>query len=238
MDETARHRDARHLLLERKVGILSTLSVEVAGFPFGSLVPYCLDRAGRPLLLIADIAQHTRNVLADPRASLTVAEERPAGDPQAGARLTYLARAERLADPRPQAGRYYRHFPWTRDYHRTHGFAFFRLEPVRVRYIGGFGDIRWISPAAFTLPNPFSAEQEAAIADHMDADHQEAMRRYCRQLKGLPCDDGQPVAFAGIDAEGFDLLFERRLLRFAFERPVDGPAEARQRLVELAAAAG
>jgi putative heme iron utilization protein len=67
------HADARSLLLAAKAGILSTLSLDVPGFPFGSVVPYCLDRGGVPLILIADIAQHTRNLLADPRVSLTVA---------------------------------------------------------------------------------------------------------------------------------------------------------------------
>jgi putative heme iron utilization protein len=68
--------DARRLLLAAKAGVLSTLSLDVPGFPFGSVVPYCLDRGGLPLILVADIAQHTRNLLADPRASLTVPARR------------------------------------------------------------------------------------------------------------------------------------------------------------------
>ena len=32
------------------------------GFPFGSVVPYCLDEQGRPLILISRIAQHTHNL--------------------------------------------------------------------------------------------------------------------------------------------------------------------------------
>lgn len=237
MENLGRHADARALLLERKAGVLATLSLDVAGFPFGSLVPYCLDRRGTPLILIADIAQHTRNLLADPRLSLTVAQEATAGDVQEKARLTYLARAVPLEAPvEDAAGRYYRCFPWSRDYHRTHGFSFFRLEPIRLRYIGGFGDIRWIEPAAFTLPNPFSREQESAIVEHMNADHQEAMRGYCRHFKGLACDDDQEVHLAGIDAEGFDLLLERRLLRLSFDEPVATPGEARQRLVAMARA--
>lgn len=238
MDDLARHADARALLLERKAGVLATLSLDLPGFPFGSVVPYCLDRSGVPLLLIADIAQHTRNLLADPRVSLTVAEEAPAGDVQARSRLTYIARAERL-EPAPEDGarRYDRHFPWSRDYHRTHGFAFFRLAPVRLRWIGGFGDIRWIEPEDFTLPNPFTPQQEAAIVEHMNDDHQEAMRRYCRRFKGLACDDGEDVRLAGIDAEGFDLLLDQRLLRFTFDEPVANPGEARQRLVAMARAA-
>jgi putative heme iron utilization protein len=130
------------------------------------------------------------------------------------------------------AGRYYRHFPWARDYHETHGFAFFRLEPVRLRYIGGFGDIRWIEPEEFTFPNPFTPAQETAIVEHMNTDHQAAMRGYVRRFKELACGDEQEIALAGIDAEGFDLLLDRRLLRFAFDEPVASPG-ARQRLVAM-----
>jgi putative heme iron utilization protein len=235
MAALVKNTDARALLLEAKAGVLSTLSLDVPGFPFGSVVPYCLDRGGLPLILIADIAQHTRNLLADPRVSLTVAEPAEDGDVQAQARLTYIARAVRVEDGvEDAAGRYYRHFPWAEDYHETHGFAFFRLEPVRLRYIGGFGDIRWIEPEEFTVANPFTPAQEAAIVEHMNADHAAAMRGYVRRLKGLACADDQEVSLAGIDAEGFDLLLHRRLLRFAFEEPVATPAEARQRLVAMA----
>jgi hypothetical protein len=84
------------------------------------------------------------------------------------------------------------------------------------------------------VPNPFTGAQEAAIVKHMNADHPAAMRGYVRRFKGLGCGDGEQVALAGIDAEGFDLLLERRLLRFAFDEPVATPAEARQRLVAMA----
>jgi heme oxygenase (biliverdin-IX-beta and delta-forming) len=235
MEPLATHADARGLLLEARAGVLSTLSLDVPGFPFGSVVPYCLDRSGVPLILIADIAQHTRNLLADPRASLTVAETTDGGDVQAKARLTCLARAAPLAaGVEDAADRYYRSFPWARDYHRTHGFAFFRLAPVRLRYIGGFGDIRWIEPEAFTVANPFTPAQEAAIVEHMNADHPAAMRGYVRRFKGLPCAEDEEVTLAGIDAEGFDLLLGRRLLHFPFDEPVATPGQARQRLVGMA----
>ena len=44
---------ARELLLKEYHGVLSTHSKAMPGFPFGSVVPYCLDAQGRPLLLIS-----------------------------------------------------------------------------------------------------------------------------------------------------------------------------------------
>ena len=94
--EVAKH--ARELLLKEYRGALATLSKAMPGFPFGSMVPYCLDEQGRPLILISRIAQHTHNLRKDPKCSLMVGE-RGAEDVQAVGRLTYLAEAEQLTDP-------------------------------------------------------------------------------------------------------------------------------------------
>jgi putative heme iron utilization protein len=233
MENLDRHADARALLCESKAGVLSTLSVEAEGYPFGSVVPYCLDRRGRPVVLVSEIAQHTRNIDADPRVCLTVL----AGgeDIQASARLSVLARAARVEDGLEDvAERYTRHFPGSRDYHRVHAFVFARLEPTRLRWIGGFGDIRWIEAAELLVENPFSRAQETAIVEHMNDDHAPTMRGYCRRLAGLPVADDEPVTMAGIDAEGFDLRVGDRPLRVAFPVPATTPAEARERLVALA----
>ena len=65
---------ARQLFLQESFGVLSTISVDLPGYPFGSVTPYCADEQGRPVLYISHIAQHTRNILADSRVSLTVFE--------------------------------------------------------------------------------------------------------------------------------------------------------------------
>nr|MBF0684076.1 HugZ family protein [Pseudomonas sp.] len=150
-------KNARQLLLKEYRGVLSTHSVKMPGFPFGSVVPYCLDAHGWPLILISRIAQHTRNLQAEGKCSLLVGE-RAAEDVQAAGRLTVLAEARPLADPQAidaAALRYYRYFPEAQDYHRVHDFDFWVLQPVRWRYIGGFGSIHWLDDVA--LANPFAA---------------------------------------------------------------------------------
>ena len=78
----------RTLLGATLTGALATLTVE-GGVPFGSLVAYAVDDLGRPLLCLSDLAEHSRNLAADPRASL-LASETGAGDPLALARVTVL----------------------------------------------------------------------------------------------------------------------------------------------------
>lgn len=226
-------KDAREILLKEYRGALSTHSKAMPGFPFGSVVPYCLDAAGQPLLLISRLAQHTHNLRQDPRCSLLIGQ-RDAPDVQAAGRLTLLAEAEPLVDEtaiEAAAARYYRYFPESRDFHRVHDFDFWRLRPVRARYIGGFGAIHWLDTPC--LANPFAGEAEQGMLDHMNADHTAALAHYAA-LAGLPA---TPAAqLVGLDAEGFHLRIGPVLHWLAFAQPCASPAEVRQALVALARA--
>lgn len=93
-------RPARELLLKEYRGVLSTLSKSMPGYPFGSVVPYCLDAQGHPVILISRIAQHTHNLQKDPKCSLLVGE-RDAEDVQAVGRLTVMAEARSSLTKRP-----------------------------------------------------------------------------------------------------------------------------------------
>jgi putative heme iron utilization protein len=218
---------ARHLFLQQSFGILSTISVDVPGYPFGSVTPYCADDECRPVIYISHIAQHTRNIVADSRVSLTVVDNNDGSDDvQARGRVTCIADAVPMDDGRADIReRYFRYFPSARQYDQTHDFAFFRLELVRVRFIGGFGQIYWIEPGEFMTKNPFSAAQESQIIRHMNKDHEDALRHYC---------GGQAAQMVGIDAEGFDLLRSGKKLRLPFKTPIHTMEEARQALIDLA----
>lgn len=225
--------EARALLLENNEGILSTHSVEMAGYPFGSIVPYCLDQTGQPIILISRIAQHTKNVLANPKVSL-ITIEKDVDDVQTGARLTLIANAKPVEDDELDqiCQRYYEFFPASADYHKIHDFDFYRIELVRARYIGGFGKIYWIESEKLVKPIPFSAQQEAEMISHMNADHMDAMQHYCDQAD-IATGDEAPV-MAGLDEEGFHLRSGEKLIRFNFEEPAATAEEIRARLVAMA----
>lgn len=230
--KAAKH--ARELLLKEYRGVLSTHSKSMPGFPFGSVVPYCLDADGCPLILISRIAQHTHNLQQDAKCSLLVGE-RGAADVQAAGRLTLLAEARQLTDAaaiEAAAARYYRYFPQSRDYHRAHDFDFWRLEPVRWRFIGGFGAIHWLEQVA--QANPFAGASEAGMVEHMNTDHAVAIAHYV-ELAGLPADE--PAELAGLDSEGFHLRIGQALYWLPFATSCNSPLEVRQALVALARAA-
>ena len=218
---------ARKLFLQQSFGVLSTISLDVPGYPFGSVTPYYVDKHCQPIIYISHIAQHTKNIIADSRVSLTVLESNGGSDDvQARGRVTCMANARPIGDDEAAAReRYFRYFPSARQYDQTHDFTFFRLELVRVRFIGGFGQIYWVEPDEFMATNPFSTVQESRIIQHMNDDHSDALGHYV---------GGDSAVMVGIDAEGFDVLKSGRKVRFVFETPVRNMEEARQALVAMA----
>jgi putative heme iron utilization protein len=220
---------ARQLLNHQGVGVLSTHSVDVEGYPFGSIAPYVVDYEGEPAILISDIAQHTRNIKLNNKVSLTVFDPR-ADDPQAGSRLTWIGDAEIIDTSETDIrDRYLRYFPSAESYFETHDFSFYRIRLRRARFIGGFGQIFWIEPDAMLVKNPFR-ETEPGIVKHMNRDHQKALFHYCKVL-GV---EVHAVTMIGIDSEGFDMLADKRKLRIDFESPIHTSEEARANLVRLA----
>ena len=235
MSKSKKAKNARDLFLSEYQGILSTHSVDVPGYPFGSVVPYCVSNSGLPIILISTIAQHTKNILAVPKVSLTVTEG-DADDSQTVGRVTYLGDAE-LMDKNDSDGieRYYHYFPQSRDYHLTHDFEFYVIKPVRVRFIKGFGQIYWIEKDDFLLANPFSFDEENQMLDHMNADHLDAIRHYC-DLCTIYYKESQLPQMVGIDSEGFNLRVGSKIHRVNFIEPVITAGAVRKALVEMAKA--
>lgn len=221
---------ARRLLNHMSVGVLSSHSIDVEGYPFGSIAPYALNYEGEPAILISDIAQHTRNIKQNNRVSLTVFDPE-ADDPQAGSRLTWIGDAESV-DPSDTEthDRYLRYFPSAESYFVAHDFSFYRIRLRRARFIGGFGQIFWIEPDTMLIKNPFR-ETERGIVEHMNRDHSKALFHYCK-MSGQA--DVEAVTMTGIDSEGFDLLAGKRKLRIDFDSPISTSEEARAELVRLA----
>jgi putative heme iron utilization protein len=222
-----KERTARSLFLQESFGVLSTISIDAPGYPFGSVTPYAVDSQCRPIIYISHIAQHTKNLLKDPRVSLTVLEDHAkSSDVLTHGRVTCIADAHAVdANEEDVRERYFRYFPSAREFQATHDFSFFRLEPVRIRFIGGFGQIFWVERDEFMISNPFSAAHELRIIQHMNNDHADALRGYA---------GGNPAEMVGIDSEGFDLLNSGDKLRLWFDKPVQSMDDARQALISMA----
>jgi heme oxygenase (biliverdin-IX-beta and delta-forming) len=222
--------EARQLLRAHRYGVLCTLSKKFDGHPFGSIAPYLTDHDGSLLILISTLAEHTRNILADPRVSLITHNQ---ADPhiQTQGRVTVVGEA-RLVAEREQAGkRYLRYFSEARDYFTMHDFSFYRIAPQAIRYIGGFGNIHWVKAEDYAVPPYALIEQEDGVIAHMNADHQDNLHNYCRHFHQY---EAKQVEMLGIDCDGFDVRADEKVLRFDFAEPVLDAQQARTALAEMA----
>ena len=220
---------------------LSTMSRKHAGFPFGSLMPYALDAQGRPLFLISNMAMHTQNLKADPHASLFVAQSAAEDDPLGAARATLVGASVPVPQPElPDARELYlaRHEN-SRYWVDFADFSFFRLEPVDVYYVGGFGVMGWVTAEDYSLaaPDPL-ANAAPGILAHMNADHEDAMRKLAHNYAQL---EAAEARMTSVDRLGFSLCLKTaegmKSTRLNFPHEVQTSGDVRKVLIEMLGAA-
>jgi putative heme iron utilization protein len=225
---------ARGLIRAADRAVLSTSLARdgLAGWPYGSLVLVATDHDLSPLLLISDLADHTRNIAQDPRVSLLFDATAGATDPLAAARLSLLGRIARDDRPGPLARFLARH-PSAETYAGFGDFHLYRVAIAAAHLVAGFGRIHWLDAAEIAPPAvpPALEAAEADIVGHMNQDHEAALDAYAKGLLGRA---GTGWRMTGIDAEGCDLRRAGEVARLSFPEPVGDPESARAILVRLA----
>ena len=233
-------KEARTFIQSEHDGMLCTLSRRLEGFPFGSIAPYALTATGEPLILISEIAEHTKNVRADARVSFLIQASKVA-DQQASARATLVGYAIPVSKPlyADSERRYLEVVPNAASYFSTHDFSLFQIHTLQVRFIGGFGNIHWIDGNAMidrTAASPFDviAPHAAGICKHMNEDHEAAMIAYAKAFAGL---DAASAKMLHVDSSGFDLIAisngVHKPIRLEFPAPVSSTEELRKATVDM-----
>jgi putative heme iron utilization protein len=231
---------ARTLAATVSTGVLSTMAVDHPGTPFGSVGPFGLDGSARPVLCISELAEHTRNLRADPRSSLLVARPfTPDGDPLAGPRVTLLGRSELVPDDDVAEAReaHLAGNPHAAYYIDYGDFSLWRLEIEAIRFVGGYGRMSWVDVAGWRAaePDPVAPIATGAI-DHLNADHAEACLLMARHLGQRP--DATSATVTAIDRYGLDLVATGPdgpgRVRLPFDEPLTEAAAVRPATVTLA----
>ena len=227
---------ARTLAESVGVGTLCTSSREPEGHPYGSFVAYGMD-GGMPIFLVSHLAEHTRNLLQDDRASLLVAEP-GTGDPLARGRVTLVGRGRQLGDDELESARaaYLSAHPGASYYIDYRDFSLWGLDVSAIRYIGGYGRMSWVEGEAWSgaTGDPLAKAAEHILV-HMNDDHVEAMTAMCQAF--TKAQEFSSVKMTGIDRYGFEMSVKTdegsRPIRLAFEAAISNPKEAREQLVKL-----
>jgi putative heme iron utilization protein len=136
--------DARGLV---RLALKASLATIASGssYPYASLITTATEASGAPIFLISGLAQHTKNLAENPRASILFDGTGAAGDPLQGARVTLWGRAEKVVDEAVRRRFLARH-PEAAFYADFPDFAFWRLRVEGAHYIGGFGRIVDFAP--------------------------------------------------------------------------------------------
>ncbi len=214
--------EARRLLRAHRYGALSTLSAKLDGYPFGSITPYWVDHDGSLLILISGLAEHTKNILHDPRVSL-ITHNQSSPDIQMQGRVTLVGNARLLNDRAGLSARHLRHFPEAEINLSLPDFAFCRIEPVAIRYIGGVGRIHWARMENYIAPNAaaFANQEEILLAD-INTQQKGELQRLLRQAHGMETTDAHAIA---LDCDGLHIRNANHVLRLDFNETLTDPEQ-------------
>ena len=241
----------RQWLHEAHSGTLATLSRKPAiqGFPLGSIVPFCVDKLGRPVILIASIAAHTRNLMEDNRATLFVSDPNAKGDPQSSWRASLVGRFTKLTTDAPEAheelisaeeltilnAKYIDRVPAAVSYFGTHNFSYWRLsEVLTVRYIAGFGRIRWLDGDQYlSAMNAYAfPEMEAGALQHMNEDHGHNLLEI---VKAFTQTQPEKAIMTSLNVDGFSVRTEGPdgTYAFAFEDLIQESSQYKTSIIKV-----
>jgi heme iron utilization protein len=173
---------------------LATFSVKLPGYPFASQVAFALDEHHHPILLVSGLAEHSKNLAANPRASLLISRTLADGEI---ARVTLTGEIHSFQPEASLIDRYLRYQPAAERFLQLGDFGFRRFEIHRIYIVGGFGQAGWLEEKHFTSLSIVSPDAEQLLINA--AQHT------------LPA----AVHLLGVDAYGVDILMKTQRLRIA-----------------------
>jgi heme iron utilization protein len=227
--------EARTIAASTNTGTLATLTAD--GAPWASFVTYGL-LGGAPVLCVSNLAEHGRNLAADPRASIAIVAPTSETDPLASGRVTLAGVVEQPAGDERVAARdaHLSAVAAAKYYIDYSDFSLWVLRVQRVRWVGGYGRMDSATGDAYAAAeaDPVQPNAAGAIA-HLNADHAGALVEMAKTLGGYP--DTTAATCTGADRYGLDLrvVTERGMAytRVGYAAPIDSIDELRSATVAL-----
>ena len=237
--------ECRTLLSLSRYGVLSTLTVakEAEGFPSGSIVGFAdATENGHPIFVFSSMSGHTRDVMADGRASLTVTA--PGFQGAADARVCLTGVVTRVPEAAEAAAR--------ARYMAVHPEAFWAQfgdftcwqmsELKAIRLVGGFARAGSVPPALYekVAPDPVAG----ACAAELAAANAAGDAAWCAAAAAaVGADVGLTAAkVVSVDRLGANVAAQRGpdglKLRLPFDAPADTPAAVAAALSAMLRAGG
>ncbi|WP_108883542.1 pyridoxamine 5'-phosphate oxidase family protein [Anderseniella sp. Alg231-50] len=209
-------RVARTLLRTSRVTTLATL--DPSGYPYSTVTNLIVEPDGVPAVFMSGLTVHARNITADARVSMTVADT--GSDVMTTARLTLSGQAVRVPDAQVPAlkARYVERFPKARLYLGLPDALWYRVRGEAVQLNGGPAqNANSVTPEDL-LTNLAPASELMDSAPALIASLNEGDRA-ARLAATAGAEPGR-WRVSGIDPEGIDLSTTSNLARLWFTGPV------------------
>jgi putative heme iron utilization protein len=161
MDE---HPDAvvrRLMAAARQAALATALARDDSGRPYASLVLVAPAPEGGPLLLLSDLAEHSRNLKRDARAALLFDGTAGLDDPLTGPRASILGQVHPVpggAEGEALKASFLARHPAAAAYADFADFRVYRMAVESAHLVAGFGRIHWLTAAEImAAPDPRAA---------------------------------------------------------------------------------
>jgi putative heme iron utilization protein len=228
--------EARTLVSSMTVGYLATVGED--GHPWCSLVVYGPTADGDPVLLVSTMAEHGRNLLHDPRASLAINDPSLPGDPLDRPRITLAGRAVRPEGDRAEAAldAHAAAVPGAMLYAGWDDFTLWVLEVERIRWVGGFASMATVNHEEYRAaePDPTAPIAAKSVA-HLNSRHADGLLLIAREIAGAR--GAVAAVCTGIDRYGIDLSCtgagQSAAARALFDEPLQTAKDVRPATVAL-----
>lgn len=228
---------SRRLVREAWKATLCTLD-RTSGHPYGSLVAVAVAADGTPLLLLSGLAEHSKNIAADGRASLLFDGTGLGRGALTGARVTLVGRTSDAVQPTDRA-RYLARHPDAAQFIDFGDFRLLRLDVAWGHMVAGFGRIVRLDGPSLVPAIGDAAEvvaAESSIIKHMNDDHAEALAVLAAdelRHRGAGAASSNGWQLIGCDPFGLDLSDGVTSLRIAFPHRVAALEAVRKTLIVM-----
>lgn len=192
-------------------------SDEIEGAPFGSFVDYVLDDEGNPILLMNEMSMHTMNIMNNPTQPVTLfaqfsGKQSKGGPPQGQdvSRCSITGIVEKV-DPNTAEDidqirmRYSITHSYADQVMESPKFAFYRIKPIKVYFVGGFGVLaKWVPVEDYKdAASDILANEAVSIVSRLNRDHPKDLQLTAEHLLG--CEDVENIRVTSLDRLGMDI---------------------------------
>lgn len=220
----------------------------IEGSPFGSFVDYVLDDDGCPVLLMNDMSMHTVNVQNDPDGMISLFAQLGRGsEGQDSSRCSITGKLQKISDDDEAMDAIRMRYSITHTYADqvmdSPRFDFYRLEPTRVHFVGGFGVLaKWVPVDEYKEATPDILAKEAPdIISKLNREHTDDLALTAAHL--LDCQDVERIRVTAVDRLGVDIRVTKQgprvnklvtdEFRIGFRLPVISVEDAKSEIVKV-----